>query len=77
MLANAYLPGIVAIFGGAASLLLAIVLEVPILKLIWRRPLVRLAGWVLLANLVSAAVGTMVELHHDDSIVATAPAFAW
>ncbi len=64
MLANAYLPGIVAIFGAVASLLLAIILELPILKLIWRRPLLRLAGWVLLANLLSAAVG-MVPVFND------------
>lgn len=57
MLANAYLPAIAAVFGGAVSLLLAIVLELPILRLIWRRPLVRLAGWVLLANLASAVAG--------------------
>lgn len=64
MLANAYLPGLIAIFGAAASLVLAIVLEVPILKLIWRRPLLRLAGWVLLANLISAVVG-MVPVFND------------
>jgi hypothetical protein len=64
MLANAYLPAITAIFGAAASLLLAIVLELPILKMIWRRPLLRLAGWVLIANLVSAAVG-MVPVFND------------
>lgn len=57
MLANAYLPAIMAIFGAGASLVLAILLELPILRLVWRRPWLRLAGWVLAANLVSAGVG--------------------
>lgn len=63
MLANAYLPAITAIFGAGASLLLAIVLELPILLFFWPQPK-RLAAWVLLANLVSAAAGMVPVLHN-------------
>lgn len=57
MLANAYMPAITAIFTGIFTLLLAMSVELPVLKLIWRRHLLVTVGWVLLANLASAAIG--------------------
>lgn len=59
MLADTLIP-MYLIWGpaaGVASLLIAVLVEVPLLRLFWRKPLLQLVLLVLAANLVSAAVG--------------------
>lgn len=67
LLADSYFP-VYALWGPAAavaSLAAAVLIELPLLRLIWRTPIVRLLIPVLLANLISALCGIMPIIRHD------------